>query len=116
MATEMLERKNTTVHHWPKGGVGNGMSEQQATAAMRAFLHAMGRDATDFELQMDDGPLSGYVPTDDRLLTVVRRSTGLERLYSAGPHSAWLAELISDVEGGEFGAMVGVRLLMAGGR
>jgi hypothetical protein len=81
------------------------MNEQQAKAAMRGFLHAMGRDAADFDLQMDDAPLSGYMETTDRLLTVVRRSTGLERLYSAGPHSVWLAELISDVERGEFGAM-----------
>jgi hypothetical protein len=111
MATGTLERNHRTVHHWPRGSVGNGMNEQQARAAMRAFLHAIGRDAADFELQMDEAPLSGYADTDELLVTVVRRSTGLERLYSAGPHSVWLAELISDVERGEFGAIPAARSL-----
>jgi hypothetical protein len=95
-----------TVHHWP--GPKSGLSGAQARAAMRAFLSAMGWEEADFDLQIDEAPLvhSGDLGAD-RVLTVRRRSTGLERIYVCAPLSAWLAELLQDVERGEFGGSRG---------
>ncbi len=97
-------RTRGTAHHWPRGGVGNGMTHEQAHAAMRAFLHAMGWDASDFTIQVEPAPaLSRLMGVQDRLVTVACRSSGQQRSYTAGPFSSWLAELLQDVEQGGFG-------------
>lgn len=96
------KRQREAVHNWPapKGG----LSELQAEAAMRGFLHATGWDAADFELHIDAAPLTARLGRPhDKILTVKRRSTAQERLYYAGPFSAWLAQLLQDVEQGHFG-------------
>lgn len=93
----------TTVHHvWP--GLDAGMSAPQACAAMRAALANGGHDPRDFELSLDEeSQLNALLGISERLLTVRRRSNGEERLYSAGAHTPWLAELLHDVASGLFG-------------
>lgn len=96
--------RRAAVHHWPAAGRADGLSEEQAQAAMRAFLHATGWDAGDFELRTVTSPVLGRpMRPKDRLVRVTRRATGSERLYCAGPFSAWLAQLLDDVEQGCFG-------------
>jgi hypothetical protein len=80
------------------------LSPAQAGAALRSFLHALGHDPADFELEVDaESQLSELLGLDDRMVTVRRVSNGTERLYAAGRHSSWLAELLLDIEGGCFG-------------
>lgn len=97
-------KKRSLVHHWPQDGR-QGLSARQASAAMRGFLDALGHDASDFELQLQrESSLGAWLGNGDpRMVAVRRRSTGDQRLYAAGPHSSWLAELLQDLEGGRFG-------------
>jgi hypothetical protein len=91
------------VHNWPAPK--EGLSELQAEAAMRGFLHATGWDAADFQLHVAPAPLDPRPSRPrDRIVTVRRLSTGDERLYYDGPFSAWYAQLLQDVERGVFGA------------
>lgn len=100
----MATLKRRPVHHWPQDRR-QGLSTGQASAAMRGFLDALGHDASDFELHVQrESPLAAWLGAGDHhMVAVRRRSTGDERLYAAGPHSSWLAELLQDLEGGRFG-------------
>lgn len=94
-------QRRAAVHNWPSPV----LSETQAEAAMRGFLHATGWAAADFELHIAPAPLT-IRPSrpQDVILTVRRRSNGAERMYYEGPTSCWLAQLLQDVEQGVFGA------------
>lgn len=94
-------RQRAAVHSWPSAA----LSETQAEAAMRGFLHATGWQAADFELHIAPAPLATRPSRPkDTILTVRRCSNGAERLYYDGPTSSWLSQLLNDVEQGVFGA------------
>jgi len=68
------------------------------------LLDQQGYDVADFDVEDDDSPeLHQLLGLDDALVSVIRKSTGTHRLYTAGPYSSWLAELQADVEQGHFG-------------
>lgn len=91
------------VHCWPMQSPISQMSRAQARSAMHSFLSTMGYQASDFTVSMKHASwLSGVLGWKDHFLTVRCRSTGHERVYSAGPFSPWLAELLRDVELGAF--------------
>lgn len=103
MLTAMLPFKRSTPPSWADEGPGM-LSAAQADAALRSFLHTLGHDPADFVLEVDaESQLSELLGLDDRMVTVRRVSNGTERLYAAGRHSLWLAELLQDIEGGCFG-------------
>jgi hypothetical protein len=99
----MLTTMTTTArprHLWPV----DHLSVDQAQAALRSFLSTLGHCSDDFALEVDpESQLSALLGLPDRLVTVRRVSTGHERLYAVGAASSWLAELLQDLEDGQFG-------------
>lgn len=74
-------------------------------AVLNSFLVAFGHRPGDFEVRIDEhSPVGTLLGLDDRLVTVRRVSTGVERLYVANSYSSWLAELLHDVNAGHYGA------------
>lgn len=74
--------------------------------AIRALLRSRGFDTHDFEI--DESPFHGFEDLPgwgDSVVTVRRRSTGEERLYTTGSEASWLASLLSDLEQGHFGKL-----------
>lgn len=89
-------------HCWPRPA-GKALSIDQRIAAMRSFLTSAGLDASDFEIELKPQSwLTGMLGIGDRFLAVRRRSSRRERIYSAELHTPWMAELLNDLEHGEF--------------
>lgn len=98
--TETMTETKRPPHQWPA----DDLSAGQAQAALRSFLSTRGHCPEDFALEIDhESQLSELLGLPDRLVTVRRRSTGHERLYAAGSASSWLAELLQDLDDGQFG-------------
>jgi len=69
-------------------------------------LRLCGFDEHDFEVDSNAGPLSQF-GLDEALVTVRRRSTGDERLYSARNVALLLFGVIADATQGHFGPPTG---------
>ena len=72
--------------------------------ALRALLRSRGFDTHDFEIdESQASELGDLLGISDGIVTVRRKSTGEERLYTTGPGATWLAALLIDLEQGHFG-------------
>ena len=66
------------------------------------FARARGYNAGDFDIEEDrSDTLAGVLATSSPLVSVRRRSTGVERVYVGG--HGWLAASMLDLDGGYFG-------------
>ena len=75
--------------------------EQHVVANLVA---AWGFDVEDFAINIaEQCDLFSALDLDDGLLTVRRISSGEERLYTMGGHSAWAGALTMDLASGTFG-------------
>jgi hypothetical protein len=73
-------------------------------AVLNSFLAAFGHDPRDFEVRVHEhSPIGALLGLDDRLVTVRRVSADVERLYVTSSYSSWLAELLHDVNAGQYG-------------
>jgi hypothetical protein len=72
--------------------------------AFDRLVRSRGMNAGDFLIDEDGSTdFSEILGVAGRIVTVRRMSNGVERLYSGGPGSAWLAALLSDIDQGLFG-------------
>jgi Zn-dependent M32 family carboxypeptidase len=72
-------------------------------AVLGRVLQAFGYDVQDFLLEEAPAPVAESVGLNDRVVTVRRRSTGVERLYVSGPNSFWFGAILGDLARGRFG-------------
>lgn len=67
------------------------------------LARSRGYNAGDFDIEEDrSDALAGVLATSAPLVSVRRRSTGVERIYVGG--HGWLAASMLDLDGGYFGA------------
>lgn len=71
--------------------------------AAQAVIAQAGYPVTGFTVTVDEeSQLSEMLGLDDRLMTVCRVDTGVERLYAVGEDSCWMGQLAADLVNGLF--------------